>query len=68
MVMRAGKPETNFNNRPHSIRVLSPERMCVVYAMVDEAADDAEANVAAKGLAGLSTTAADGHAPPQSTE
>lgn len=27
-----GVPETNFNNRPHSMMVLSPARTVVVYA------------------------------------
>lgn len=31
-----GIPETNFNNRPNSFRVLSPARSCVVYYKVDE--------------------------------
>ncbi|KAL8523681.1 hypothetical protein ACS0TY_013595 [Phlomoides rotata] len=32
-----GVPETNFNNRPNSFKVLSPPRTCVVYYRVDEA-------------------------------
>ncbi|XP_024020140.1 1,4-alpha-glucan-branching enzyme 1, chloroplastic/amyloplastic [Morus notabilis] len=31
-----GVPETNFNNRPNSFKVLSPSRTCVVYYRVDE--------------------------------
>jgi 1,4-alpha-glucan branching enzyme len=31
-----GKPETNFNNRPHSIVVQSPSRTVVVYANMDQ--------------------------------
>ncbi|KAL9312514.1 hypothetical protein ACSQ67_017966 [Phaseolus vulgaris] len=31
-----GVPETNFNNRPNSFKVLSPARTCVVYYRVDE--------------------------------
>ncbi|XP_021900771.1 1,4-alpha-glucan-branching enzyme 1, chloroplastic/amyloplastic-like [Carica papaya] len=31
-----GVPETNFNNRPHSFKVLSPPRTCVVYYRVEE--------------------------------
>ncbi|WOL17268.1 hypothetical protein Cni_G26057 [Canna indica] len=31
-----GVPETNFNNRPNSFKVLSPARACVVYYKVDE--------------------------------
>lgn len=31
-----GAPETNFNNRPNSFKVLSPARTCVVYYKVDE--------------------------------
>lgn len=31
-----GVPETNFNNRPNSFKVLSPPRTCVVYYRVDE--------------------------------
>ena len=34
---RAGQPETNFNNRPHSFKVLTPSRTCVAYARVPEA-------------------------------
>nr|CAB3471504.1 unnamed protein product [Digitaria exilis] len=31
-----GVPETNFNNRPNSFKVLSPPRTCVAYYRVDE--------------------------------
>ncbi|KGN47537.1 1,4-alpha-glucan-branching enzyme 1, chloroplastic/amyloplastic [Cucumis sativus] len=31
-----GVPETNFNNRPNSFKILSPARTCVVYYKVDE--------------------------------
>ena len=31
-----GQPETNFNNRPHSIIVQSPSRTMVVYANMDQ--------------------------------
>ncbi|KAK4382632.1 1,4-alpha-glucan-branching enzyme 1, chloroplastic/amyloplastic [Sesamum angolense] len=31
-----GVPETNFNNRPNSFKVLSPPRTCVVYYRVEE--------------------------------
>ncbi|KAL6011913.1 hypothetical protein ACLOJK_002379 [Asimina triloba] len=31
-----GKPETNFNNRPNSFKILSPARTCVVYYRVQE--------------------------------
>ncbi|XP_039000219.1 1,4-alpha-glucan-branching enzyme 1, chloroplastic/amyloplastic-like [Hibiscus syriacus] len=31
-----GMPETNFNNRPNSFKVLSPAHTCVVYYKVDE--------------------------------
>ncbi|KAJ4775431.1 hypothetical protein LUZ62_059688 [Rhynchospora pubera] len=34
-----GKPETNFNNRPNSFKILSPSRTCVVYYRVDEDAE-----------------------------
>ena len=40
-----GKPETNFNQRPHSIVVQSPSRTVVVYANMD----DKERWAAAKG-------------------
>ncbi|KAJ1260830.1 hypothetical protein BS78_10G262500 [Paspalum vaginatum] len=33
-----GVPETNFNNRPNSFKVLSPPRTCVAYYRVDEEA------------------------------
>jgi hypothetical protein len=29
-----GKPETNFNNRPNSFKVLSPSRTCVVLQFI----------------------------------
>lgn len=35
-----GVPETNFNNRPNSFRVLSPARTCVVYYRVDESQEE----------------------------
>lgn len=35
-----GVPETNFNGRPNSFKVLSPPRTCVVYYKVDEEFDD----------------------------
>lgn len=38
-----GKPETNFNNRPHSFTVASPARSLVVYANMDDKARWAEA-------------------------
>ncbi|KAJ8485537.1 hypothetical protein OPV22_018022 [Ensete ventricosum] len=31
-----GVPETNFNSRPNSFKLLSPARTCVVYCKVDE--------------------------------
>ncbi|KAM6543540.1 hypothetical protein CsatB_007987 [Cannabis sativa] len=34
-----GVPETNFNNRPNSFKVLSPCRTCVIYYRVDEAGE-----------------------------
>ncbi|KAK1303473.1 hypothetical protein QJS10_CPB11g02136 [Acorus calamus] len=34
-----GVPETNFNNRPNSFKVLSPPRTCVVYYKVEENID-----------------------------
>ncbi|KAK1324543.1 hypothetical protein QJS10_CPA01g00272 [Acorus calamus] len=34
-----GVPETNFNNRPNSVKVLSPPRTCVVYYKVEENID-----------------------------
>lgn len=35
-----GAPETNFNNRPNSFKVLSPARTCVVYYRVEESFDE----------------------------
>ncbi|CAN0927405.1 1,4-alpha-glucan-branching enzyme 1, chloroplastic/amyloplastic (Fragment) [Linum grandiflorum] len=35
-----GVPETNFNNRPNSFKVLSPPRTCVVYYNADESEED----------------------------
>ncbi|TQE07479.1 hypothetical protein C1H46_006799 [Malus baccata] len=38
-----GVPETNFNNRPNSFKILSPAQTCVVYYRVDESEEaDAE--------------------------
>ncbi|KAF7098994.1 hypothetical protein CFC21_100687 [Triticum aestivum] len=34
-----GVPETNFNNRPNSFKVLSPPRTCVAYYRVEEKAE-----------------------------
>ncbi|KAK0577594.1 hypothetical protein LWI29_035556 [Acer saccharum] len=35
-----GVPETNFNNRPNSFKVLSPARTCVVYYRVEESEEE----------------------------
>lgn len=35
-----GVPETNFNNRPNSFKVLSPARTCVVYYRVEESLEE----------------------------
>ncbi|KAF3974986.1 hypothetical protein CMV_001728 [Castanea mollissima] len=35
-----GVPETNFNNRPNSFKVLSPPRTCVVYYRVEESEEE----------------------------
>ncbi|XP_051139196.1 1,4-alpha-glucan-branching enzyme-like isoform X2 [Andrographis paniculata] len=35
-----GVPETNFNNRPNSFKVLSPPRTCVVYYRVEEVVEE----------------------------
>ena len=32
----AGKPETNFRDRPHSFKVMAPARTVVAYARVPE--------------------------------
>ncbi|XP_057468700.1 1,4-alpha-glucan-branching enzyme 1, chloroplastic/amyloplastic-like isoform X1 [Actinidia eriantha] len=37
-----GVPETNFNNRPNSFKVLSPPRTCVVYYRVDENLEESD--------------------------
>ncbi|KAG8377283.1 hypothetical protein BUALT_Bualt08G0013200 [Buddleja alternifolia] len=37
-----GVPETNFNNRPNSFKVLSPPRTCVVYYRVEESFKDSK--------------------------
>ncbi|XP_073140398.1 1,4-alpha-glucan-branching enzyme 1, chloroplastic/amyloplastic-like isoform X2 [Henckelia pumila] len=37
-----GVPETNFNNRPNSFKVLSPPRTCVVYYRVEERSSENE--------------------------
>ncbi|KAK7311016.1 hypothetical protein RJT34_08865 [Clitoria ternatea] len=41
-----GVPETNFNNRPNSFKVLSPSRTCVVYYRVEENQEDSNDNSA----------------------
>ncbi|PKU76565.1 1,4-alpha-glucan-branching enzyme, chloroplastic/amyloplastic isoform X1 [Dendrobium catenatum] len=55
-----GVPETNFNNRPNSFRVLAPARTSVVYYKVDENAErESEEKAAAEDatiLAGDSNT------------
>jgi len=38
-----GVPETNFNNRPNSFKVLSPPRTCVVYYRVEEKEEESNA-------------------------
>lgn len=35
-----GVPETNFNNRPNSFKVLSPPRTCVVFYRVEESLEE----------------------------
>ncbi|XP_057435151.1 1,4-alpha-glucan-branching enzyme 1, chloroplastic/amyloplastic-like isoform X2 [Lotus japonicus] len=35
-----GVPESNFNNRPNSFKILSPPRTCVVYYRVDESQEE----------------------------
>lgn len=54
-----GKPETNFNSRPHSFIVQAPTRSFVVYGNMDDAArwnaymgEPAAATAAAAGAAG----------------
>nr|QOC60275.1 starch branching enzyme I [Eleocharis dulcis] len=37
-----GEPETNFNNRPNSFKILSPSCTCVVYYKVNEDAEGEE--------------------------
>ncbi|XP_022867213.1 uncharacterized protein LOC111386944 [Olea europaea var. sylvestris] len=37
-----GVPETNFNNRPNSFKVLSPARTCVVYYRVEETLEETD--------------------------
>ncbi|KAJ8538179.1 hypothetical protein K7X08_014719 [Anisodus acutangulus] len=37
-----GVPETNFNGRPNSFKVLSPARTCVAYYRVDESMSETE--------------------------
>ncbi|KAL9238097.1 hypothetical protein vseg_012568 [Gypsophila vaccaria] len=37
-----GMPETNFNNRPNSFKVLSPPRTCVAYYRVEDYPEEAE--------------------------
>lgn len=41
-----GVPETNFNNRPNSLKVLSPARTCVVYYRVEESPEEIAAAIA----------------------
>lgn len=51
-----GVPETNFNNRPNSFKILSPSRTCVVYYRVEE---DEEGYEASDLITGDETLAAD---------
>ncbi|KAH7850015.1 hypothetical protein Vadar_026561 [Vaccinium darrowii] len=37
-----GVPETNFNNRPNSFKVLSPAHTCVVYHRVEEVLEESD--------------------------
>jgi len=37
-----GVPETNFNNRPNSFKVLSPARTCAVYHRVEEVLEESD--------------------------
>jgi len=41
-----GVPETNFNNRPNSFKILSPPRTCVVYYRVEESDEEEDNNSA----------------------
>ncbi|KAG4391845.1 hypothetical protein GLYMA_04G017700v4 [Glycine max] len=49
-----GVPETNFNNRPNSFKVLSPARTCVAYYRVEESQEDDDNN----SLVGVEETSA----------
>ncbi|KAG6704631.1 hypothetical protein I3842_07G141500 [Carya illinoinensis] len=40
-----GVPETNFNNRPNSFKVLSPPRTCVVYYRAEESEESNSADL-----------------------
>lgn len=42
-----GVPETNFNNRPNSFKVLSPSRTCVAYYRVDESQESPDGEMTA---------------------
>ncbi|KAL8172169.1 hypothetical protein V2J09_023973 [Rumex salicifolius] len=57
-----GVPETNFNNRPNSIKILSPPRTCVAYYRVEEDIEDeieeAEESVSDP-ISGVETTTAE---------
>ncbi|XP_050234417.1 1,4-alpha-glucan-branching enzyme 1, chloroplastic/amyloplastic-like [Mercurialis annua] len=41
-----GVPETNFNNRPNSFKILSPPRTCVAYYRVDESQESLKQTLA----------------------
>ncbi|XP_015884098.3 1,4-alpha-glucan-branching enzyme 1, chloroplastic/amyloplastic [Ziziphus jujuba] len=51
-----GVPETNFNNRPNSFKVLSPSRTCVVYYRAEES--EVENNGSEKVVVGTNKTPA----------
>jgi 1,4-alpha-glucan branching enzyme len=40
-------PETNFNNRPNSLKVLSPPRTCGVYYRVEETLEESTVDISA---------------------
>ncbi|KAF3446892.1 hypothetical protein FNV43_RR12072 [Rhamnella rubrinervis] len=53
---RPGVPETNFNNRPNSFKVLSPPRTCAVYYRVEK--EESEGGESGGGVVGTNETLA----------
>ncbi|XP_073275116.1 1,4-alpha-glucan-branching enzyme-like isoform X2 [Primulina huaijiensis] len=51
-----GVPETNFNNRPNSFKVLSPPRTCVAYCRVEESSSENDTSTSSVEAADIGET------------